>query len=120
MADLEECSRDEVTEIVEQLQDDLCNHKEHVGQQAQMNQRITTLGDENERLTERVAKLEAQIDPDPHGKAYHAMSRGEHVRKICETLGEDAQRRHTRKAQMSYKDVLLLFDNQPSDGYGTS
>lgn len=118
MTDLEDCSREDLIEIVEHLQDDLREYKQYVGQQqARMNRRIAILEDENERLTERVAELEAQVDPDPHSKAYDDMSRGERIRKIRETLVEEAQRRHTGKAKMSYKDVLLLFDNHPSDGY---
>lgn len=105
-------------ETIEQLQEDLNDYKEYVGQQqARMNQRITTLEEENERLTERIAELEAQIDPDPTSKEYDAMSRGERVRKLRETLIDEAQRRHSGKAQMTYNDVLLLFDNHPSDGY---
>lgn len=72
---------------------------------------------EEKRLEERVGELEATVDPDPNSKSYDEMSRGERVRKIRETLVDESQRRHTGKAQMTYKDVLLLFDNHPSDGY---
>lgn len=75
------------------------------------------LRQENERLTERVAELEAAVDPDPTGKAYKEMSRDEAVRKIRETVLEQAQRSHSGKAQMTYKEVLALLDHEPSVGH---
>ncbi|KYH24194.1 hypothetical protein HAPAU_36650 [Halalkalicoccus paucihalophilus] len=103
---------------IEQLREDLSDYKEYVGQHhARMNQRIATLEEDNDRLTERVAELEAQLDPDPNGKEYESMSRDERVHKIRTTLFEDAQHRHSGKSQMTYKEILRLFDNHPSDGY---
>lgn len=109
---------DDPRAVIEQLREDLSDYKEYVGQHhARMNQRIATLEEDNDRLTERVAELEAHIDPDPNGKEYEAMSRDERVHKIRTTLLEDAQHRHSGKAQMTYKEILRLFDNHPSDGY---
>ena len=79
--------------------------------------RIERVEAENERLTERVAELEAAVDPDPTGKAYREMSRDEAVRKIRETVLEQAQRSHSGKAQMTYKEVLALLDHEPSVGH---
>lgn len=78
---------------------------------------IERLEAENERLKERVAELEAKVDPDPTAKEYDEMDRSERVRKIRESLVTEAQRRTTNKSQMNYKEVLRLFDNHPSAGY---
>ena len=79
--------------------------------------RIERLEAENERLTERVAELEANVDPDPTGKAYREMTREEAVRKIREKVLKKAQRNHSGKAQMDYREVLALLDNEPSVGH---
>ena len=75
------------------------------------------LRQENERLTERVAELEANVDPDPTSKDYDEMDQKERVRKIRETLADEAQRTVSGKAQMKYKDVQRIMENRPSAGY---
>lgn len=89
-----------------------------------LNKRVSDLEKENkelrqknERLTERVAELEANVDPDPTAKDYDEMDRPERVRKLRECLVEQAQRSHGGKAQMRYKEVQALFDNRPSASY---
>lgn len=70
-----------------------------------------------DRLTERVAELEANVDPDPTSKSYDEMDQSERVRKIRIALVEDAQRSVGGKAQMKYKEIQALFENRPSAGY---
>lgn len=116
---------DGLEERIEQVQDDLSEYKAFVGQQhSRMNKRIAELEEENEelrsvneRLTERVAELEANIDPDPTSKGYDEMDQSERVRKLRIALVEDAQRNVSGKAQMKYKEVQALFENRPSSGY---
>lgn len=73
---------------------------------------------ENERLRDRVAELEVKVEPDPMSMDYEEMDRDTRVRKIRETLVEEARRSvGGTKAQMKYRDVQFLFDNHPSAGY---
>lgn len=84
----------------------------------QLQQENTELQQENERLRDRVGELETKVDPDPMSLSYEEMDRDERVRKLRQTLVEEALRSVSRtKAQMKYRDVQFLFDNHPSAGY---
>lgn len=74
---------------------------------------VKELQEENEELKERVAELERVIDPDPGSKDYQSMSRAEKVRKLRASLYRKAESKGG-KAQITYDEVLALFDHHPS------
>lgn len=74
---------------------------------------IQELREENQELKERVAQLEKVVDPDPGSKDYQRMSRPEKVRKLRESLYRKAESKDGT-AQLTYDEVLALFDHHPS------
>ncbi|MFC6765406.1 hypothetical protein [Natrinema soli] len=78
---------------------------------------ITEIAAENERLKERVGKLEAELNPNPDSKPYKELGRDEKVQKLREYLVSMASSRHSGKFAMEYNDVVALFDGQPSPGH---
>ncbi|MFC6765989.1 hypothetical protein [Natrinema soli] len=79
--------------------------------------RIDKIAEENERLRERVGKLEAELNPNPDSKPYKELSRDEKVQKLREYLVTMASSRHSGKFAMEYNNVVALFDGQPSPGH---
>lgn len=59
--------------------------------------RINEIGDENERLRERVSELEARSNPHPESKEYDDLTRDEKVQQLRESLVEKASTRHNGK-----------------------
>lgn len=80
-------------------------------------QEFETLREENERLRERVAELEAEVTPHPESKEYHELTRDEKVHQLRESLVEKASAKQSGKFSMGYKDVMWLFDGHPSPGH---
>ena len=79
--------------------------------------RINDIVDENERLRERVSELESVVTPHPESKDYQDLTRDEKVQQLRESLVEKASARQNGRFSMGYKDVMWLFDGQPSAGH---
>jgi hypothetical protein len=77
---------------------------------------MTELEQENEDLRERVAELEGAVDPNPTGKEYDDMNRGERVFRVRVAVARRAADSNG-KGSYVYKDVSTLFNEQPSSGY---
>jgi len=70
--------------------------------------------DELEAENERLKKL---VDPDPGSVEYEQLTKAQKVRKVREALVDRGAQTHNGRAAMKYKDVMWLFDGQPSAGH---
>ena len=77
--------------------------------------KMKRLGEENERLRDRVAELEELVDPDPGGVAYEQLTSDQKVHRIRVALLEQATA--GKAPTMKYDDVRWLFDGKPSAGH---
>ena len=77
--------------------------------------KMKRLGEENERLRDRVAELEELVDPDPGGVAYEQLTRDQKVHRVRVALLEQATA--GKAPTMKYDDVRWLFDGKPSAGH---
>jgi len=77
--------------------------------------KLKRLGEENDRLRDRVAELEELVDPDPGGVAYEQLTRDQKVHRVRVTLLKQATAGKT--PVMKYDDVRWLFDGKPSPGH---
>ena len=77
--------------------------------------KMKRLGEENERLRDRVAELEELVDPDPGGVAYEQLTSDQKVHRIRVALLEQATAGNA--PTMKYDDVRWLFDGKPSAGH---
>ena len=77
--------------------------------------KMKRLGEENERLRDRVAELEELVDPDPGGVAYEQLTSDQKVHRIRVALLEQATAGNP--PTMKYDDVRWLFDGKPSAGH---
>ena len=80
--------------------------------------KMKRLGEENERLRDRVAELEELVDPDPGGVAYEQLTSDQKVHRIRVALLEQATA--GKAPTMKYDDVRWLFDGKPSAGHASS
>jgi hypothetical protein len=75
-----------------------------------------------ERLTDRIEELEAQVEvleeraPDPSKKQYDEMDRSDKAAVVRSKLKNEAEST-TGTAKATYKDVVRIFDGQPSAGH---
>lgn len=77
--------------------------------------KMKRLGEENDRLRERVAELEELVDPDPGSVAYEQLTREQKVHRVRVALLEQATA--GKAPTMKYDDVRWLFDGKPSAGH---
>ena len=77
--------------------------------------KMKRLGEENDRLRDRVAELEELVDPDPGGVAYEQLTSDQKVHRIRVALLEQATAGNA--PTMKYDDVRWLFDGKPSAGH---
>lgn len=106
-------SRDEAFEKIEELETRL----DEFG--VVMNGWKTCLEDlqeENQELRDRVARLEARVEPDPAGKEYDEKSRSEKNHEVRVAVARKAAG-NGGKAQFDYNEVLALFDQHLSRGH---
>lgn len=78
--------------------------------------RLEAVEEENERLRDRVAELEKIVDPSGDAGEYHELTRPQKVFQLRRALMLKAAR-DGGAAAMSYRDVLAVFNYQPSDGH---
>jgi regulator of replication initiation timing len=113
-------TRDELEDRLDSLEaavEDLRADRDHLSKQiAQDRARMVELEEENEQLRETVADLRSRVDPDPTGKDYDEMDRGERVFRVRVALARKAAKSNGR-ATYRYDDVLSQFDQRPSAGY---
>jgi uncharacterized protein YydD (DUF2326 family) len=84
---------------------------------------IANRGLENiERLTDRVEELETKVEvleeraPDPNEKRYAEMDRSDKAAVVQSKLRNEAEST-TGTAKATYKDIVRIFDGQPSAGH---
>lgn len=68
------------------------------------------------RMQERIDELERLVDPDPGTKDYESLTKAEKVRKVRSAVYRKAKKQ-TGAAQMTYDEILALFENHPSPGH---
>ena len=76
---------------------------------------INELFEEIERLNDRVDELESRA-PTPGEKEYAAMDKSDKATVIREKLYNEATGTNG-KAKVGYKDVIRMFDGEPSPGH---
>lgn len=84
--------------------------------QSAVKNQLAYLRQENEELQNRVAELEALVDPDPGATEYDQLTKDQKVHRIRTTLVETAARTNGGDA-MKYKAVMTLFNGHPSPGH---
>jgi len=77
--------------------------------------KMKRLGEENDRLRDRVAELEQLVDPDPGSVAYEQLTREQKVHRVRVALLEQANA--GKSPIMKYDEVQWLFDGKPSAGH---
>jgi len=79
--------------------------------------RVEDLERENGELRRQVSELKAEVSPDPGSKEYADLSRAEKVQRIREQLLETAGTKRNGMAAMKYREIMMLFDGNPSAGH---
>lgn len=69
----------------------------------------------NSELTRQVDELHELVNPDPGSVEYDQLTKAQKVRRIRETLVDNAGKRGV--SQLKYKEVMMLFDGHPSPGH---
>lgn len=72
--------------------------------------------EEWEERGERLSALEGATGINIENAEYHDLSRAARIKRIKDSLRENAEKTNGRAA-MDYKDVIWLFDGNPSPGY---
>lgn len=68
-----------------------------------------------ENIEQQVAELEKVVDPDPGAVEYDQLTKEQKVRRVRKTLLKNAA--EGRAPVMKYRDVMYLFDSNPSAGH---
>lgn len=84
-------------------------------ERAAMRQRMTELESLVGELTERIQELEARA-PDPGDQAYDAMDKSDKATVVRDKLYKQALATNGKDA-IDYKDVMRIFDGNPSPGH---
>lgn len=80
-----------------------------------LTERLDDLEAENESLRERVDTLEARV-PEPSAVEYERLDKHDKATIIRQKLADTASSTNG-KASMQYKDVIAVFDGNPSAGH---
>lgn len=114
-------SQERLGDVVEELRDEVGAHDRRIGENAgniaKLVKRVDDVVAENKQLRERVADLEAQVDPNPESLEYEKMDRDTKVQKVRLALVRRAATRQNGKASMEYSNVQDVFDGHPSPGH---
>jgi chromosome segregation ATPase len=79
--------------------------------------RLADVEDDLADLQATVADLRGRVDPDPESTAYREKSREQKVHEVRVANARKAAGRANNRAQMTYRDVMALFGEQPSAGH---
>lgn len=82
-----------------------------------LEERARDLEAENDQLREELAELREVVNPDPARTDYDSLSKDQKVYRVRRFLVEQAASSATGKSQLSYREVLTLFDGHPSAGH---
>jgi len=69
----------------------------------------------NNELTRQVDELKELVNPDPGNVEYEQLTKAQKVRRIRQTLVDNAGNRGV--SQLKYKEIMMLFDGHPSPGH---
>ncbi len=81
----------------------------------ELEEEVSALREENERLRERVNELDSVVDPDPSAE-YDDLTKEQKVRKLRKALLREAMT-GTGQAAMQYDEVRALFNMNVSPGH---
>lgn len=116
LADIREddATSDDVRILLEQLNGQLDAFKRKT---FALEERVEDLEAENDQLREEIADLREIVNPDPARTDYESLTRQQKVYRVRRFLVEQAATSATGKSQLSYREVLTLFDGHPSAGH---